>query len=110
MLESFIGFCICAILIILVNETSFKPMRLMIDKIKSTINGSNKKAAVDAMDDVCTNITKLNQEAYISSIIDTLEKTQADLNRYKALYIEYREKYDKLQNELRKREESTSNQ
>lgn len=109
MLESFIGFCICAILIILINETSFKPMRLMIDKIKSTINGSNKKAAVDVMDDVCTNITKLNQEAYISSIIDTLEKTQADLNRYKALYIEYKEKYDKLQNELHKREESSSN-
>lgn len=110
MLESFIGFCICAILIILVNETSFKPMRLMIDKIKSTISGSNKKAAVDAMDDVCTNITKLNQEAYISSIIDTLEKTQADLNRYKALYIEYKEKYDKLQNELRKRKESSLDQ
>ena len=110
MLESFIGFCICVILMILIKETSFKLMRLMIDKINSKINGSNKKAAVDAMDDVCTNITKLNQEAYISSIIDTLEKTQDDLNRYKALYIEYKEKYDKLQNELRKREESTSNQ
>lgn len=108
MLESFIGFCICAILIILVNETSFKPMRLMIDKMKSTIHGNNKKEAVNAMDDICTNITKLNQEAYISSIIDTLEKTQADLNRYKALYIEYREKYDKLQNEMRKRNDTSS--
>ena len=107
MLESFIGFCICAILIILVNETSFKPMRLMIDKMKSTIHGNNKKEAINAIDDVCTNITKLNQEAYISSIIDTLEKTQADLNRYKALYIEYREKYDKLQNELRKRDDTS---
>ena len=107
MLESFIGFCICAILIILVNETSFKPMRLMIDKMKSAIHGNNKKEAINAMDDVCTNITKLNQEAYISSIIDTLEKTQADLNRYKALYIEYREKYDKLQNELRKRDNTS---
>ena len=107
MLESFIGFCICAILIILINETSFKPMRLMIDKMKSTIHGNNKKEAINAMDDVCTNITKLNQEAYISSIIDTLEKTQADLNRYKALYIEYREKYDKLQNELRKRDNTS---
>ena len=79
----------------------------MIDKMKSAIHGNNKKGAINAIDDVCTNITKLNQEAYISSIIDTLEKTQADLNRYKALYIEYREKYDKLQNELRKRDDTS---
>ena len=108
MLECFIGFCICAIVVMIINETRIKPLNLMINKFKSVVHGSDKKEAEEAIDDVCANITKLNQEAYISSIIDSLEKCRSELNRYKALYIEYKDRYEALRKEMKMNENNSS--
>ena len=108
MLEGFIGFCICAIVVMFLNEFKAKPLNTMIDKFKSAVTGNDTNIAEEAIDNVCANITKLNQEAYISSIIDSLEKCRSELNRYKALYIEYRDKCEELRNQIKKLENDAS--
>lgn len=101
MLEGFIGFCICAILVLIIYENKSKYITRTINKFSSTIRGKNKEMAQEAVEDICTNITKLNQESYISSLMDSLEKARSEAVRYKAMYIEYRDKSEALQAEIR---------
>ena len=62
MLEGFIGFCICAILVLIMYENKGKYITRTINKFSSAIRGKNKEMAQEAVEDICTNITKMNKE------------------------------------------------